>query len=103
MLFSGTKERRGEGKCKGEKGKSWREDSYCNGGNLPGAYVIGNSLHYQDLKWYEALEDFKLKDEALRNKAIMEGLISDDESSNDCWKRWKSHEIYYDDYDEGEY
>ncbi|GKB71261.1 hypothetical protein Tco_0932673, partial [Tanacetum coccineum] len=81
----------------------WREDSYCNGGNLPGAYVIGNSLHYQDLKWYEALEDFKLKDEALRNKAIMEGLISDDESRNDCWKRWKSHEIYYDDYDEGEY
>ncbi|GJX65998.1 retrovirus-related pol polyprotein from transposon TNT 1-94 [Tanacetum coccineum] len=33
----------------------------------------------------------------------MEGLISDDESSNDCWKRWKSHEIYYHDYDEGEY
>ncbi|GJT28795.1 hypothetical protein Tco_0909070 [Tanacetum coccineum] len=41
--------------------------------------------------------------EALRNKAIMEGLISDDESSNDCWKRWKSHEINYHDYDEGEH
>ncbi|GJR03985.1 hypothetical protein Tco_0526969 [Tanacetum coccineum] len=66
---------------------SWREDGYCNGGNLPGAYHIGNSLHYQDLEWYEALEDSKLKDEALKNKAIMEGLISDDESSNDCWKR----------------
>ncbi|GJS57310.1 hypothetical protein Tco_0652094 [Tanacetum coccineum] len=38
-----------------------------------------NSLHYQDLEWYEALEDSELKDEALRNKAIMEGLISDDE------------------------
>ncbi|GJX79266.1 hypothetical protein Tco_0327415, partial [Tanacetum coccineum] len=82
---------------------SWREDGYCNGGNLPGAYHIGNSLHYQDLEWYEALEDSELKDEALRNKAIMEGLISDDESSNDCWKRWKSHEIYYCDYDDGEY
>nr|GEY95123.1 hypothetical protein [Tanacetum cinerariifolium]GEZ07719.1 hypothetical protein [Tanacetum cinerariifolium] len=23
---------------------SWREDGYCNGGNLPGAYHIGNSL-----------------------------------------------------------
>ncbi|GJZ06401.1 hypothetical protein Tco_0540194 [Tanacetum coccineum] len=80
---------------------SWREDGYCNGGNFPGAYVIGNSLHYQDLEWYEALEDSELKDKALRNKAIMEGLISDDESSNDCWKRWKSHEIYYHDYDEG--
>ncbi|GJT84091.1 hypothetical protein Tco_1058433 [Tanacetum coccineum] len=66
---------------------SWSEDGYCNGGNLPGAYHIGNSLHYQDLEWYEALEDNELKDEALRNKAIMEGLISDDESSNDCWKR----------------
>ncbi|GJZ68801.1 hypothetical protein Tco_0632351, partial [Tanacetum coccineum] len=60
------------------------EDGYCNGRNLPGAYVIGNSLHYQDLEWYEALEDSELKDEALRSKAIMEGLISDDVSSNDC-------------------
>ncbi|GJU22701.1 hypothetical protein Tco_1156043 [Tanacetum coccineum] len=66
---------------------SWMNDGYCNGGNLPGAYHIGNSLHYQDLELYEALEDSELKDEALRNKAIMEGLISDDESSNDCWKR----------------
>ncbi|GJY49641.1 hypothetical protein Tco_0439597 [Tanacetum coccineum] len=82
---------------------SWREDGYCNGGNLPGAYHIGNSLHYQDLEWYEALEDSELKDEGLRNKDIMEGLISDYESSNDCWKKWKSHEIYYHDYDEGEY
>ncbi|GKD94287.1 hypothetical protein Tco_1374124 [Tanacetum coccineum] len=39
----------------------------------PGPYHIGNSLHYQDLEWYEALEDSELKDEALRNKAIMEG------------------------------
>ncbi|GJT03929.1 hypothetical protein Tco_0838391 [Tanacetum coccineum] len=29
---------------------NWREDGYCNGGNLPDAYHIGNSLHYQDLK-----------------------------------------------------
>ncbi|GJY51409.1 hypothetical protein Tco_0442256 [Tanacetum coccineum] len=68
-----------------------------------GTYQIGNSLYYQDLEWYEALKDNKLKDEALRNKAIMEGLISDDESCNDCWKIWKSHEIYYHNYDEGEY
>ncbi|GJY05308.1 hypothetical protein Tco_0371248 [Tanacetum coccineum] len=81
---------------------SWREDGYCNGGNFPSAYHIGNSLHYQDLEWYEALEDSELKDEALRNKDIMKGLISDDESGNDCWKRWKSHEIYYHNYDEGE-
>ncbi|GKE47237.1 hypothetical protein Tco_1478495, partial [Tanacetum coccineum] len=66
------------------------------------AYYIGNSLHYQDLEWCEALEDKELKDEALRNKAIIKGLSSDNESGNDCCKRWKSHEIYYHDYDEGE-
>ncbi|GJW72272.1 VIER F-box protein 2 [Tanacetum coccineum] len=27
---------------------SWRDDRYCNGGNLPGTYIIGNQLHYQD-------------------------------------------------------
>ncbi|GJW20236.1 hypothetical protein Tco_0030858 [Tanacetum coccineum] len=80
---------------------SWRKDGYCNGGNFPGAYHIGNSLHYQDLEWYEALQDSKLKDKALRNKDIMEGLISDDESRNDCLIRWKSHEIYYQNHDEG--
>ncbi|GJX56419.1 VIER F-box protein 2 [Tanacetum coccineum] len=82
---------------------SWREDGYYNGGNLPGAYYIGNSLHYQDLEWYEALKDSELKDEALRNKAIMEGSINDDESCNDCWKRWKSHKITYPDHDEIDY
>ncbi|GJX28098.1 hypothetical protein Tco_0236177 [Tanacetum coccineum] len=62
---------------------SWREDGYCNGGNLPRAYIVGNTLIYQDLEWYEALKDSELKEEALRNKAIMEGLIDeDDESSN---------------------
>ncbi|GJU05739.1 hypothetical protein Tco_1122169 [Tanacetum coccineum] len=82
---------------------SWKNDGYCNGGNLHGAYFVVNSLHYQDYEWYEALKDSELKDEALRNKAIMEGLISDNESSNDCWKRWKSHEINYHDYNKGEY
>ncbi|GJU78758.1 hypothetical protein Tco_1275828 [Tanacetum coccineum] len=73
---------------------SWREDGYCNEGNLPGAYIVGNSLHYQDFEWYEALKDSKLKDEALRNKAIMEGLINDDvESNNEGKKSWENFEI----------
>ncbi|GJW69268.1 putative reverse transcriptase domain-containing protein [Tanacetum coccineum] len=50
----------------------WREDGYCNRGNLPGAYIIGNILRYQDSEWYDALKDSELKEEALRNKAIME-------------------------------
>ncbi|GJX19070.1 hypothetical protein Tco_0221747 [Tanacetum coccineum] len=54
---------------------SWRDDRYCNGGNLPRTYIIENQLHYQDYEWYEALEDSELKSEALRNKSIMEGSI----------------------------
>ncbi|GKC72866.1 hypothetical protein Tco_1118749, partial [Tanacetum coccineum] len=38
-----------------------REDRYCNGGNFPGAYIVGNTLRYQDLEWYDALKDSKLK------------------------------------------
>ncbi|GJQ92048.1 hypothetical protein Tco_0003187 [Tanacetum coccineum] len=82
--------------------KPWT-DTRCNGGNLPGSYIVGNSLHYQDYEWYEALKDRDLKEQALRNKAIMEGLISNDESSNDGWRRWESHEITYHDHDELEY
>ncbi|GKB64809.1 hypothetical protein Tco_0920995 [Tanacetum coccineum] len=66
---------------------SWKNDRYSNGGNLPGAYIVGNSLHYQDYEWCEALKDIELKEYALRNKAMMEGLISDDKSSNDGWKK----------------
>nr|GEX19448.1 hypothetical protein [Tanacetum cinerariifolium] len=62
---------------------SWREDGYCNGGNFLGTYHVGKSLHYQDLEWYETLEDSELKDEALQNKAIIEGLIIDDESKDE--------------------
>ncbi|GJU33485.1 hypothetical protein Tco_1181839 [Tanacetum coccineum] len=47
-------------------------------------------------------EDSKLKDEALRTKLSRRCLIHDDESGNDCWRRWKSHKIYYHNYDEGE-
>ncbi|GJZ57771.1 hypothetical protein Tco_0613265, partial [Tanacetum coccineum] len=61
---------------------SWKDDGYCNGGNLPGAYIIGNQLHYQDYEWYEALENCKLKDEALRNKTIMEGSIKEDDDES---------------------
>ncbi|GJU65389.1 putative reverse transcriptase domain-containing protein [Tanacetum coccineum] len=39
----------------------WKDNGYCNGGNLPGTFIIGNQLHYQDYEWYEALEDNELK------------------------------------------
>ncbi|GKC31599.1 hypothetical protein Tco_1038893 [Tanacetum coccineum] len=46
------------------------------------SYIVGNTLRYQDFEWYEALKDGKFKEEALKNKSIMEGIIedSDDES-----------------------
>ncbi|GJZ89860.1 hypothetical protein Tco_0661787, partial [Tanacetum coccineum] len=82
----------------------WRNDGYYNGGNLPRAYIIRNTLRYQDLEWYDALKDSKLKEEALRNKAIMEGLIDeDDESSNNGWRRWDGCEITNHDQEEREY
>ncbi|GJZ02426.1 hypothetical protein Tco_0520387 [Tanacetum coccineum] len=79
----------------------WKDDGYCNGGNLPGAYIIGNQLHYQDYEWYEALEDCKLKDEALRNKAIMEGSIKedDDESHYEQNRQWNTYTNYDDAYE----
>ncbi|GJX10453.1 putative reverse transcriptase domain-containing protein [Tanacetum coccineum] len=75
---------------------SWKDDGYCNGGNLPKAYIIGNQLHYQDYEWYEALEDCKLKDEALRNKVIMEGSIKedDDESRYKQKRQWNTYTNY---------
>ncbi|GJY37011.1 hypothetical protein Tco_0422389 [Tanacetum coccineum] len=69
-----------------------KNDGHCNRGNLHRAYIIRDSLHYQDYEWYEALMDCEL-----------EGLISDAESSNDGWRRWESHEITYHDHDELEY
>nr|GEX65675.1 hypothetical protein [Tanacetum cinerariifolium] len=47
-----------------------------------GAYIVGNMIRYQDLEWYDAFKDIELKEEALRNKAIMEGLINEDVESN---------------------
>ncbi|GJU25290.1 hypothetical protein Tco_1163911 [Tanacetum coccineum] len=79
----------------------WKDDGYCNRGNLPGNYIIGNQLHYQELERYEALENSELKDEALRNKAIMEGFIKedDDESHYKQERRWNIYTNYDDAYE----
>ncbi|GJT03107.1 hypothetical protein Tco_0824276 [Tanacetum coccineum] len=55
---------------------------------------------WTELKPYEALEDSELKDEALRNKAIMEGFIkdNDDESSYEQMRRWVIYTNYDDTY-----
>ncbi|GKB86626.1 hypothetical protein Tco_0958898 [Tanacetum coccineum] len=70
------------------------------GGNFPGAFKVSNMLRYQDYKWYEALEESDLKDEALRNKAALEeSMNQEEESSNDDWSHyspideWEDHEL----------
>ncbi|GKA23202.1 hypothetical protein Tco_0709164 [Tanacetum coccineum] len=81
-----------------------KDDGYCNEGNFPEAYIVGNILRYQDLEWYEALKDSKLKEEALKNKAIMEGIIDeDDELNNEGWRRWDNFENTNCDHEEREY
>ncbi|GKA66751.1 hypothetical protein Tco_0766559 [Tanacetum coccineum] len=78
---------------------SWRDDGFCNGGNLHGAYIIGNQLYYQGYEWYEPLEDCELKEKALRNKAIMEGLINNDDNDESRYEQRKQWNVYtnYDD------
>ncbi|GKE15488.1 hypothetical protein Tco_1423065 [Tanacetum coccineum] len=80
---------------------NWKDDGYYNGGNLPGTYIIENQLHYKDYKWYEAFVDSELKDLALRNKAIMEGFINedDDESRYEQKRRWNIYTNYNDAYE----
>ncbi|GJU07232.1 hypothetical protein Tco_1123662 [Tanacetum coccineum] len=53
-----------------------------------------------DYEWYEALEDSELKNEALRNKSIMEGFIKedDDESRYEQMRRWNIYTNYDDAY-----
>ncbi|GJT75988.1 hypothetical protein Tco_1042713 [Tanacetum coccineum] len=49
------------------------EDGYCNGENLPEMIQVGNMTYFQDYEWYEGLEDGDFKNEALKEKSILEG------------------------------
>ncbi|GKB43132.1 hypothetical protein Tco_0888074, partial [Tanacetum coccineum] len=68
---------------------------------------VDPDLLTKDIMGFKTYEDYKDDWIYEWNKnvpwLVIEGLINDDESSIDCWKIWKSHEIYYHDYDEGEY
>ncbi|GKC44498.1 hypothetical protein Tco_1062220 [Tanacetum coccineum] len=62
---------------------NWKKDGCCNGGDLPGMTRIGNMIYFEDYEWYEELEDDELKDKALTNKAIFEGLMESMEDKDD--------------------
>nr|GEU98968.1 retrovirus-related Pol polyprotein from transposon TNT 1-94 [Tanacetum cinerariifolium] len=57
--------------------------------------VVNHSYSRMDilnLEWYEALKDGKLKEEALLNKAIMDGTINEEEESLDkTWRKWDEY------------
>ncbi|GKC95896.1 hypothetical protein Tco_1161338, partial [Tanacetum coccineum] len=46
-----------------------------------------------DYEWYKALEDSELKDEALRNKAIMEGFIKEDDDESRYEQKRQSEQL----------
>ncbi|GJV85349.1 hypothetical protein Tco_1525247 [Tanacetum coccineum] len=80
----------------------WKEPTPVKHSCKPFYYKTGCSEWPTcNLEWYEALEDSKLKDEALRNKAIMEGFIKedDDESCYEQMRRWNIYTNYDDAYE----
>nr|GEV09974.1 hypothetical protein [Tanacetum cinerariifolium] len=62
---------------------NWKEDGYCNTGDLPGFIRDGNSIRYEDYEWYDTIEDSKLKEEALINKRILEESMNMMEESSE--------------------
>ncbi|GJY34422.1 hypothetical protein Tco_0418891 [Tanacetum coccineum] len=69
------------------------------GQNRGQSYIFASlSIIKLDYERCEALEDSELKDEALRNKAIMEGFIKDDddESNYEQMRRWDIYTNYDD-------
>nr|GEV76532.1 hypothetical protein [Tanacetum cinerariifolium] len=66
----------------------------------PFNYKTGCSEWPTYYEWYEALEDSELKDEALRNKAIMDGFMNDDDESRyEQKRRWNIYANYDDGYE----
>ncbi|GJY44706.1 hypothetical protein Tco_0432919 [Tanacetum coccineum] len=51
---------------------SLNEDGFYNREELPGMVRVGYMTYFQDYEWYDDLVDRKLKEEALKQKAIYE-------------------------------
>nr|GEW00443.1 hypothetical protein [Tanacetum cinerariifolium] len=51
-----------------------KNNGYCDGGDLLGILRDKSMVYFQDYEWYEALEDGKLKDEALMKKSNSKNL-----------------------------
>ncbi|GJT50698.1 hypothetical protein Tco_0976855 [Tanacetum coccineum] len=99
--MNGTRTYHGSFKKPWTNARVWTKPTPVKHTCKPFNYKTRNQLHYQDYEWYEALEDSELKDEALRNKAIMEGFIKegDDESRYEQKRRWNIYTNYDDAYE----
>ncbi|GKB24480.1 hypothetical protein Tco_0863881 [Tanacetum coccineum] len=62
---------------------NWKEDKYCNTGDLPRFVREGNSIRYENDEWYDTIDDSELKEKALINKATLEESINANEESSD--------------------
>ncbi|GKC46909.1 hypothetical protein Tco_1064631 [Tanacetum coccineum] len=62
---------------------NWKENGYCNTGDLPRFIHEGNSIHYKDYEWYDTIKDNELKEEALINKKILEESMNVKKESSD--------------------
>ncbi|GJY85361.1 hypothetical protein Tco_0499387 [Tanacetum coccineum] len=73
--------------------EAWKEPISVKHYYEPFSFKNGHSEWPTYLEWYEALKDGKHKDEALKNKVILEGLINkDEESYKKAWVRWDDYE-----------
>ncbi|GJU55214.1 hypothetical protein Tco_1228928 [Tanacetum coccineum] len=59
------------------------EEGLCNGGELPGMVRVGYMTYFKDYEGYDDLVDRKLKEEALKQKAIYERTFNNHEGWND--------------------
>ncbi|GJZ17980.1 hypothetical protein Tco_0554103 [Tanacetum coccineum] len=77
------------------------EDGYCNRGNLLGMIQVGNMTYFQNYEWYKGLEDGDLNNEALKEKAILEGSWGHENREGKNFCSWLKE--YFGNYQELDY
>ncbi|GKF00288.1 hypothetical protein Tco_0023638, partial [Tanacetum coccineum] len=66
----------------------WKEPTAVKNRCKPFCFKSGHSEWPTYYKWYEALEDSDIKDEARNKVALEESMNQDEESSNDAWSNY---------------
>ncbi|GJX89852.1 hypothetical protein Tco_0343178 [Tanacetum coccineum] len=58
------------------------DEGFCNGGELLRMVRVGYMTYFQEYEWYDDLVDGKLKEEALKQKAIYERTFNNHEEKD---------------------